>query len=52
MRINKALRLNMPYDTPFFPYNLRVGQKFLSENDTDFSRATIEGDLSKDFSPE
>ena len=52
MRINKALRPNMPYDTPFLPYNLRVGQKFLSEYDTDFSRATVDGDLSKDFLPE
>ncbi len=51
-RINKALRPNMPYDTPLLPYSLRVGNKFLSEYDTDFSRATIEGDLSKDFSPE
>ena len=41
-----------PYDTPFLPYNIRVGQKFLSEYDTDFSRATIDGDLSRDFSPE
>ena len=36
-RINKALRPNMPYDTPLLPYNLRVGNKFLSEYDTDFS---------------
>jgi pimeloyl-ACP methyl ester carboxylesterase len=51
-RINRALRPNSPYDTPFLPYNLRVGNKFLSEYDTDFSRATIDGDLSKSFSPE
>lgn len=31
---------------------MRAGQKFLSEYDTDFSRATIDGDLSKDFDPE
>jgi hypothetical protein len=31
---------------------LRAGNKFLSEYDTDFSRATIEGDLSKGFDPE
>jgi hypothetical protein len=31
---------------------LRAGHKFLSEYDTDFSRATIDGDLSKDFDPE
>jgi pimeloyl-ACP methyl ester carboxylesterase len=51
-RINRAMRPNSPYDTPFLPFNMRVGNKFLSEYDTDFSRATIEGDLSKDFSPE
>ncbi len=51
-RINRALRPNSPYDTPFLPYNMRVGNKFLSEYDTDFSRATIDGDLSKGFSPE
>jgi hypothetical protein len=31
---------------------MRVGCKFLSEYDTDFSRATIDGSLSKDFDPE
>ena len=31
---------------------MRAGLKFLSEYDTDFSRATLDGDLSKDFSPE
>lgn len=34
------------------PFNIRAGHKFLSEYDTDFSRATIDGDLSKDFNPE
>ena len=51
-RINRAVRPNNPYDTPFLPYNMRVGNKFLSEYDTDFSRATIDGDLSRGFSPE
>jgi pimeloyl-ACP methyl ester carboxylesterase len=51
-RINQAVRPNSPYDIPFLPYNMRAGYKFLSEYDTDFSRATIDGDLSKDFSPE
>ncbi len=51
-RLNRALHPDTPYDIPFLPYNLRVGQKFLSEYDTDFSRATINGDLSRDFSPE
>jgi hypothetical protein len=31
---------------------MRAGFKFLSEYDTDFSRATIDGDLSRDFNPE
>jgi pimeloyl-ACP methyl ester carboxylesterase len=51
-RLNRALRPNSPYDAPFLPFNIRAGCKFLSEYDTDFSRATIDGDLSKDFSPE
>jgi pimeloyl-ACP methyl ester carboxylesterase len=51
-RVNRAVRPNSPYDTPFLPFNLRVGNKFLSEYDTDFSRATLEGDLSEDFCPE
>ena len=51
-RLNRAVRPNSPYDTPLLPFNLRAGNKFLSEYDTDFSRATIDGDLSKDFDPE
>ncbi len=51
-RINRAVRPNSPYDTPFLPFNMRAGNKFLSEYDTDFSRATIDGDLSKGFDPE
>jgi pimeloyl-ACP methyl ester carboxylesterase len=51
-RTHRALYPNRPYDTPFLPYNMRAGHKFMSEYDTDFSRATIEGDLSKDFDPE
>jgi pimeloyl-ACP methyl ester carboxylesterase len=51
-RINRAVRPNSPYDTPLLPYNMRAGNKFLSEYDTDFSRAAIEGDLGRDFSPE
>jgi pimeloyl-ACP methyl ester carboxylesterase len=51
-RLNRAVRPNSPYDPPFLPFNMRAGFKFLSEYDTDFSRATLEGDLSKDFSPE
>lgn len=51
-RLNRAVRPNCPYDIPLLSFNMRAGFKFLSEYDTDFSRATIEGDLSKDFSPE
>jgi pimeloyl-ACP methyl ester carboxylesterase len=51
-RLNRAVRPNSPYDVPFLPFNMKAGFKFLSEYDTDFSRATLEGDLSKDFSPE
>jgi hypothetical protein len=51
-RLNRAVRPNRPYDTPFLPFNMRAGHKFLSEYDTDFSRATIEGDLSRGFDPE
>lgn len=51
-RVNQALRPNSPYDTPFLSFNLRAGHKFMSEYDTDFSRATVDGVLSKDFSPE
>jgi pimeloyl-ACP methyl ester carboxylesterase len=51
-RFNLAVHLNSPFDVPFLPYNLRAGYKFLSEYDTDFSRATIDGDLSRDFAPE
>jgi len=51
-RLNRRLRPGSPYDVPFFPYNIRAGMKFLSEYDTDFSLATIDGRLSKDFDPE
>lgn len=51
-RANRALRPNSPYDAPFLPFNIRAGCMFLSEYDTDFSRATIDGGLSRDFDPE
>jgi len=51
-RVNRALRPNSPYDAPVLPFNIRAGCMFLSEYDIDFSRATIDGDLSKDFDPE
>lgn len=51
-RANRALRPDSPYDAPFLPFNIRAGCKFLTEYDTDFSRATIDGGLSRDFDPE
>ncbi len=51
-RLNRAIRPDRPYDTPLLPYNMQAGFKFLSEYDTDFSRATLDGDLSRDFLPE
>lgn len=50
-RLNRALRPNSPYDVPLLPFSLRASFKFLSEYDPDFSRSTIEGGLSKGFSP-
>jgi pimeloyl-ACP methyl ester carboxylesterase len=52
VRINRALRPKHPYDIPLLPFSIRAPLKFLSEYDTDFSLATIDGRLSKDFSPE
>ncbi len=51
-RLHRAVRPDSPYDVPFLPFNMRAGFKFLSEYDTDFSRATLDGDLSRDLSPE
>jgi pimeloyl-ACP methyl ester carboxylesterase len=51
-RANRAMRHDRPYDPPFLPFNMRAGFKFLSEYDTDFSRGTLDGDLSKDFNPD
>lgn len=50
--LNRKLNPKAPYDVPLLPFSMRTGMKFLSEYDTDFSRATIEGDLSRDFDPE
>lgn len=52
IKVNQAIRPNTPYDIPFLPFSIRAGYKSLCEYDTDFARATIDGDLSKDFSPE
>jgi len=51
-RTARALHPDSPYDAPFLPFNIRAGFKFLSEYDVDFSRATLDGDLGRDFSPE
>lgn len=51
-RLNRALRPHRPYDVPLLPFNLRASLKFWSEYDPDFSRATLDGDLSEGFSPE
>ncbi len=51
-RTNRALRPGHPYDAPLLPYNIRAGLKFLSEYDTDFSLATIDGRLSEGFDAE
>ncbi len=51
-RANRSLRPQSPYDAPFLPFNIRAGFKFLSEYDTDFSRATLDGDLSRGFDPD
>lgn len=51
-KINKKLCPWRQYDIPMFPFNGRVGMKFLSEYDVDFSKATIDGRLSEGFDPE
>ncbi len=51
-RLNSRMRPQSPYDVPLLPFNIRAGIKFLSEYDTDFSRATLDGDLSAGFDPE
>jgi len=50
--LTRPLRPKRPFDVPLLPFNMRAGYKFLCEYDTDFSRATIDGDLSKGFDPE
>ncbi|MCA9657259.1 MAG: alpha/beta hydrolase [Myxococcales bacterium] len=52
LRAHRRLRPRRPYDLPLLPFNLRASLKFLSEYDPDFSRATVEGDLSAGFAPE
>jgi pimeloyl-ACP methyl ester carboxylesterase len=52
INITKTLKPNRPFDVPFISYEQRVGLKFFSEYDVDFSRATIDGRLSAGFDPE
>ncbi len=50
--LNKRFRPSKKYDVPLAPFSGRVGFKFLSEYDVDFSKATIDGRLTKGFDPE
>jgi pimeloyl-ACP methyl ester carboxylesterase len=49
--LNKRFRPSKKYDVPLAPFNGRVGFKFLSEYDVDFSKATIDGRLTEGFDP-
>lgn len=51
LAINKKLRPKKPYDLLNASFYQRIGLKFISEYDVDFSRATIDGRLTKGFSP-
>jgi pimeloyl-ACP methyl ester carboxylesterase len=50
--LNKKFRPSKKYDIPLAPFSGRVGFKFLSEYDVDFSKATIDGRLTEGFDPE
>lgn len=50
--INKKLQPLKKYDLINANFDQRVGLKFISEYDVDFSKATIDGRLSKGFSPD
>jgi pimeloyl-ACP methyl ester carboxylesterase len=49
---NKKLRPNKKYDVPMAPYSGKLGFKFISEYDVDFSKATIDGRLTEGFDPD
>ncbi len=49
--VNRRLKPSQPYDVPFLPFEMRVGVKFFMEYDVDFSKATIDERLSRDFDP-
>lgn len=48
---NKKIRPKKKYDLFNADFNERVGLKFVSEYDVDFSKATIDGRLSRGFNP-
>jgi len=50
--LNKKFRPAKKYDIPLAPFSGRVGFKFLSEYDVDFSKATIDERLTEGFDPE
>ena len=50
--LNRKFRPSRKYDIPLAPFSGRVGFKFLSEYDVDFSKATIDGRLAEGFDPE
>jgi pimeloyl-ACP methyl ester carboxylesterase len=50
--LNKKFRPSKKYDIPLAPFSGRVGFKFLSEYDVDFSKATIDGRLTEGFDPD
>jgi pimeloyl-ACP methyl ester carboxylesterase len=50
--LNKRFRPSKKYDVPLAPFSGRVGFKFLSEYDVDFSKATIDGRLTEGFDTE
>jgi len=52
LEINKKVRPSRPYDLFNATFEQRAGLKFISEYDVDFSKATIDGRLSKEFNPE
>jgi pimeloyl-ACP methyl ester carboxylesterase len=52
LEFNKRIRPSKPYDLLNARFDERVGLKFISEYDVDFSKATIDGRLVKGFDPE
>ncbi len=52
LEFNKKIRPTKKYDLLNARFDERAGLKFISEYDVDFSRATIDGRLVKDFDPE